>query len=156
MSDYKLVASHKHLPAMTAAEVDKVRELEAKLEQMPQLELTTHHIIHGGTYSRTVMMPAGSALTGALLTIPTSVIVCGRATVFIGERTLELDGYNVLPASAGRKQAFYAHTDVWLTMFCATDLQTVAEIEDSMTDEAGRLLSRRVAAENNLITITGE
>jgi len=150
-----LVASYNRLPAMSDYEIDKVRQLESILMELPQVDLETQHIIHGGTYSRTIMMPAGSALTGALLKIPTTLIVCGRATAYIGDRTLELDGYNILPGSAGRKQAFYAHTDVWLTMFCATAAETLETIENEMTDEADSLCSRLETA-NNLITITGE
>lgn len=151
----ELVVSHQRLPAMSADEIKKVRQLETLLAELPQVDLTTQHIIHGGTYSRTIMMPAGSALTGALLKIPTTVIVCGRATVYIGDNTIELDGYNVLPASAGRKQAFYAHTETWLTMFCATTSQTIEAIENEITDEVDLLCSRQETA-HNLITITGE
>lgn len=150
-----LVAAHPRLPAMTAAEVDKVRLLEKTLAKLPQVALDTRHTLHGGTYSRTIMMPAGSALTGALLKVPTTVIVAGRATVYIGDKTIELEGFNVLPASAGRKQAFYAHTDTWLTMFCATAAQSIEAIENELTDEVDLLCSRTSSATNQ-ITITGE
>lgn len=151
----ELVASHNRLPAMNSDEIGKVRELETLLMELPQVDLETQHIIHGGTYSRTIMMPAGAALTGALLKIATTLIVSGRVTVFIGDKTLELDGYNVLPASAGRKQAFFAHADTWLTMFCATAAGTLEAIEYEMTDEVDLLCSHKDTS-RNLITITGE
>jgi hypothetical protein len=151
----KLTTTHNRLPAMNADDIGKVRQLESLLAELPQVELETQHIIHGGTYSRTIMIPAGAALTGALLKIPTSLVICGRVTVFIGDKTLELTGYNVLPASAGRKQAFYAHTDTCLTMFCATEAQTIDAIETEMTDEVDLLCSHKDTS-TNLITITGE
>lgn len=150
-----VMPAYQKLPAMTVEDVAKVRMLETMLQGLPQLQLDTQHIIHGGLYSRTIMMPAGSALTGALLKIPTTVIVCGKATVFIGDKALELEGYTVLPASAGRKQAFYAHTETYITMLCATSAQSVDEIEQEMTDEFENLCSRN-DINNNLITITGE
>lgn len=151
----EVVTSHNRLPAMNENEIAKVRLMESMLAELPQVDLETRHIFHGGTYSRTIMIPAGAALTGALLKIPTTLIVSGRATVYIGGKTLELDGYHVLPASIGRKQAFYAHTDTWLTMFCATGAQTLEEIEAEMTDEVD-LLSSRKDTSTNLITVTGE
>jgi GNAT superfamily N-acetyltransferase len=153
--DQLVKTEQKRLPAMNAEEIGKVRQLESVLAELPQIDLETQHTIHGGTYSRTIMIPAGAALTGALLKIPTTLVVTGRTTVFIGDKTLELDGHNVLPASAGRKQAFYAHTDTWLTMFCATGAQTLEDIEAEMTDEVD-LLSSHKDTSTNLITITGE
>jgi hypothetical protein len=151
----EIVAAGKRLPTMNEEEIVKVRKLETLLAGFPQVDLETQHIIHGGTYSRTIMIPAGAALTGALLKIPTTLVVSGRVTVFIGDKTIDLDGFNVLPASTGRKQAFYAHTDTWLTMFCATEAHTLEDIEAEMTDEVD-LLSSHKDTSTNLITITGE
>ena len=83
------------------------------------------------------------AAWGALITIPTLLIMSGHATLFIGEEDVELTGYAVIPASAGRKQAIYAHADTLLTMLFPTAARTVEEAEQEFTDEPERLGSRR-------------
>lgn len=141
--------------AMTRREIDNVRQIETIATDMPQVPIVTEHVIHGGMYARTIMVPAGTMITGALIKVPTTLIVHGRCTVYIGDGPIELDGYNVLPASAGRKQAFLAHTDTWLTMMVATDAKDVEAAENYFTDEVELLGSHR-DVELNRIILTGE
>ncbi|MNJ15212.1 hypothetical protein D3C77_94540 [compost metagenome] len=142
------------LPTMNSDEVAKVRALESHLAQMPQVPITTQHHFHAGVYARTIRIPAGVMLTGALIRIPTLLILSGHATVFIGGEACELAGYHVLPGQAGRKQAFLAHTDTDLTMTFATQAKTVEQAEEEFTAETNLLLSRRQAT--NSICISGE
>lgn len=142
------------LPAMNNDEVAKVRALESQLAQMPQVPIATQHHFHAGVYARTIRIPAGVMLTGALIRIPTLLILSGHATVFIGGEAYELAGYHVLPGQAGRKQAFLAHTDTDLTMTFATQAKTVEQAEEEFTAETNLLLSRRQAT--NSICISGE
>jgi hypothetical protein len=143
------------LPAMSAAAVDKVRQLEAAQWNAPHAPLKTHHVLHGGVYARTIWLPAGAVITGALIKVPTTLTISGDVTVFIGDETIKLAGYNVIPASARRKQAFVAHTDAHMTMSFATSARTVQEAEREFTDEAHLLLSRR-QPEHDVVIITGE
>lgn len=151
----EIVDFKSRVPAMTGEAVGKVRALETLITGLPQTPISTHHVLHGGTYARTVMIPAGTVITGALVKVPTTLIVCGDCTVFIGEESIRVKGYNVFAASAGRKQAFNAHSDLFLTMVFATEAQTVEQAEDEFTDEAHLLLSRCDFAENHIL-ITGE
>lgn len=142
------------IPAMSEEAIAKVRLVEdLSLAQLPQLEIPTDHVIHGGLYARTIMIPANTLLTGALVKLPTLLIVQGDAAVYIGDDTLEVRGYNVVPAGAGRKQMFLARTDVYLTMIFPTDVMTVEEAERAFTDEYERLMSETAP---NHIVITGE
>lgn len=143
------------LPAMTAAAVDKARQLETALWNAPHSPLKTHHVLHGGVYSRTIWLPEGAVITGALIKVPTTLTIDGDVLVFIGDDTIRLQGYNVIPASAGRKQAFIAHADTHMTMSFATGARTVQEAEEEFTDEAHLLLSRR-QPEQDVVIITGE
>lgn len=151
----KLTAHTPPLPPMSNEAISKVRELEAIILDMPQADLTTHHVFHGGMYARTIMIPAGVVLTGALIKISTMVIVCGDVTVYVGDKAMELYGYNVIPASAGRKQVFLAKSDTWVTMLFPTDAVTVAEAEAKFTDEIDILASGGELCKN-VVTITGE
>lgn len=140
---------------MTESAIEKVRRLESDLLMSEQPELRTHHTLHAGIYTRTILLRAGQTITGALIKVPTTLTICGDVTVFIGNDAVELSGYNVIPASAGRKQAFVAHSDVHMTMAFATRASTVREAEDEFTDEAHLLLSRQ-QPQHDSIVITGE
>lgn len=143
------------LPAMGADAIEKARRWETAVWRAPQSVLKTYHVLHGGLYSRTVWLPAGAVIAGALIKVATTLTINGDVTVFIGEDTIELKGYNVIPASAGRKQAFVAHTDTNMTMTFASNARTVQEAEDEFTDEAHLLLSRQQTEPDSII-ITGE
>lgn len=131
------------LPAMSADDVGKVGRLEEHLRSLDQVQIETTHHFHAGMYARTVRIPEGVIITGALIRIATLLIVSGHATAFVGGESIELCGYNVLPASAGRKQVFFAHADTYLTMLFPTSATTVEEAEAEFTDETELLVSRQ-------------
>lgn len=131
------------LPAMSRDDVALVTALEREMMAMPQVEIETRHHLHAGLYARTIRIPAGVAITGALIKIPTLLILSGHATVFIGGESVEFQGYHVLAGQAGRKQAIAAHQDTDLTMLFATTATTVEQAEAEFTDETESLASRR-------------
>ena len=141
------------IPAMMPAALDAVYRFEEEMRKLPQIDMPTRHVIHGGMYARTITVPAGCAITGALIKRATLLIVNGDATVFVGEGSVRMQGYNVLAASAGRKQAFFAHGDTEITMVFPTCATSVAEAEREFTDEHELLMSH---ANANDILITGE
>ena len=147
-------ATRSAIAPMTPEAIDKVRQLEARTAELEQVEIPTDHVLHGGMYARTIKIPAGVLLTGAHIKRTTMLVISGHVTVFVGAGTIEINGYQVLPASAGRKQAFLAHADTFVTMLFPTEAASIEAAENEFTDEADRLLSRRQACES--ITITGE
>ena len=153
MSDIAL--STPSLPAMSEAGLAKVRALEDKALALPQVSTETHHVLHAGLYARTILLPGGTMITGALIKIATLVIVEGDVLVWLGNITKRLKGYNILPASAGRKQAFFSLDDSHITMIFPTDASDVESAEIQFTDEHDLLASRREDA-RNLTIITGE
>lgn len=141
------------LREMSDTEVSRVKALENEIIEKPQVELEMDHVIHGGMYARTCYVPAGVVFTGALIKIPTMVIVSGDVSVFVGDNVFRLGGYFVLPANTGRKQAFVAHADSTITMIFPTSGKTVEECEAEFTDEADRLMSR--GSDHNHVLVTG-
>lgn len=137
--------SNEHvLSAMTPEAVANVRSLESELLNMPNIRLPMWHLFHVGTYSRTAMIPAGCVATGALIKIPTLLIVSGHVSVYVDDsHVTELTGYHVLAGFAGRKQAFLAHSNTYLTMLFPTQAQTVNDAEREFTDETDLLLTNR-------------
>lgn len=143
MNSLQTFEAPKHIAAMGPAALDKVGRLESLALTLPQVAIRTEHTLHAGLYARTVMIPAGVVLTGALIKIPTVLIMSGDAIVHTDAGPLELHGYHVLSADAGRKQAFVALTETHLTMVFPTAATTVEEAEREFTDEYERLMTRR-------------
>lgn len=142
-----------NLPAMSPSAIDMVHALERVNAQREQVELAVDHVLHGGIYSRTVLIPAGVLLTGALIKVPTTLVIDGDVTAYTG-REIRWTGRNVVPASAGRKVAFVAHADTWLTMSFATKAKTREEAEREFTDDFALLASHK--SRMNSVLITGE
>ena len=147
------LATIRPIGAMRAEQIAQVQALEAALLDLPQVEVQTQHVFHAGLYGRTITMPPGAVLTGALIKRSTLLIVAGHCHMFGADGARILQGYHVLPASAGRKQAFHAIEATSMTMLFATDATTVEEAEREFTDEFDKLLSHQ---QRNDTTITGE
>jgi hypothetical protein len=135
--------------------VESVRQLESILLQLPQTNLSTQHLVHGGMSARTIFITAGTVLTGALTNLDNICVVCGDITVTTDDGAQRLTGFHVLPACAGAKRAGHAHADTWWTTLHCTDLTNVADIEDEMTDESDSLGTRRRLPTHEQILIEG-
>lgn len=133
------------LPTMGQNEVDAVRNLEAAAMDMPQVDIPTDHVFHAGLYARTIKIPAGVMLTGAQIKIPTVLIISGDTLVYGENGPVRYAGYHVCHGQGGRKQAFYALQDTFLTMLFATDATTTDAAEKQFTDEYDLLFSRKEA-----------
>ncbi len=151
----EVAISKDHIAAMSPEAIERVRKLEAEILKQPQTKIATHHLLHAGMYSRTIMVPAGIVLTGSLMKIATILIMSGTFAFFSADDPIVLRGYNILAGSPNRKQAGVAITDTWVTMLFPTNAKTVAEAEEEFTDEGHLLFSRYEDAINH-IAITGE
>lgn len=125
--------------------VDAVRRLEDLLLQCPQIDLHTHRMVHGGVAARTIFIPAGTVLTGALTNLDNTCVLYGDITVTTDDGPKRLTGFNVLPATAGAKRAGVAHSDTWWVTIHRTDLTDLDAIEDEMTGESAMLQTRTQA-----------
>jgi len=140
----ELILKNNIIPAMTDQDLQKVTELENEAFKYPQLSIEIQHVFHAGIYARTAILPENTLITGALLKVPTILIVNGDCTMFVGNESRRLTGYHVFSAAAGRKQAFVAHSRTELTMMFATQSTTVDQVEQEFTDDFMRLNSRKV------------
>ena len=150
-----LATNSSRIAVMSGAAIEKVRVVQNEMLKMPQVDLPVHHTLHGGMYSRSLVIPSGVALAGAFILVPTMLVVSGNVTVYANDQAYEINGYHVLVASAGRKQLFVAHSDTNMTMLFATTATTVEAAEDEFTSESSLLASRRYEDLNTTI-ITGE
>lgn len=140
---------------MSRVAIDRVRALETAARSLPQVGIATSHVFHAGLYARTITIPAEVLLTGALIKRATLLIISGHVAMYLEGGLVELAGYNVLPASAGRKQAFLARSETCLTMVFPSRAESVAQAEGEFTDEVELLFSRDPSFENTVI-MTGE
>lgn len=124
---------------------DAVAALERLVFEAPQVDLRTEHALMGGVYARTITIPAGTVLTGALHKKDHINIVEGDITVTTDDGPLRLTGYHVIAVKAGSKRAGFAHSDTKWTTVCHTELTDIEAIEDEMTDESARLQTRQLA-----------
>jgi hypothetical protein len=134
--------------------IEKIRVFEATIRPHEHtLQVQMEHILHGGMYARTARIAAGMLITSVLIKIPTMLVVNGKCCVYAGDKWYTLEGYNAMPASAGRKQIYVTLGPTEITMIFPSDAKTVEEAEAQFTDEAEQLLSRR--RDGDLITVTG-
>lgn len=142
------------LPPTTPDALEQVFVLEAQMSAMKQIPITTEHVLHGGVYTRTIKIPAGVMITGALIKIATTLTISGQADLIVGEgEKIGVDGFAVLPAEKNRKTVFLAKTDTFVSMAFATTAQTVEVAEREFTDETDKLKSHDNL---NVVTVTGE
>lgn len=136
------LSSTESLPSIPP-QLEAVRRLEEELYKLPQIDLHTMHQVFGGMCARTIFIPRGTALTGALTKRDNLCIVHGEILVTTDEGTVHLAGFNVLPAKAGAKRAGFALSDTIWTTIWTTELQDISAIEDEMTDESTMLQTRK-------------
>ena len=131
------------IPATVDAYMEATKAVESALKALPQVELETTHSLHAGIYSRTVRVPEGVMLTGALIKIPTVLTIVGSLTLTIGDHVEDVEGFRLFECAPGRKQVMLARSESYVTMAFATDAKTVEEAEEQFTDEFENLMSRR-------------
>jgi len=151
----ELVPVHTRLAPTSPAAIEKVRALTGILLQAPQTKFVTEHMLHGGLYTRTVRLPADTVCTAVLILVPTVLITSGKATIYSDDELIHVEGYRVLPGSAGRKIAFVTHSDFSMSMLFTSEAKTVDEAQKEFTPEH-ELLVPLDRADEHLVLITGE
>lgn len=141
MSDLALVA--RSLPPCTQSDLKVVEEIRERIGELEPVEVPTEGFFHAGTYVRSCLLKKGAVMSGAVIKVPTVLIVSGDCLMTVGSLVTHIQGYAVLRGEPGRSQVFRAFEDTFLTMFFATDAKTEDEAEREFTDEFDQLLSRR-------------
>lgn len=135
---------------VSISNANRVQELMLNLEQS---KITTIHSIYEGVYTRTIVLKAGEALVGALIKIPTTLLINGKVQITIDENNVkEINGFDVFLGYPNRKQIMFAHEDTSITMLFKTDAKTIEEAEEEFTDEYSLLMSRNSDAINVIYT----
>ena len=121
---------------------DLVSRLEGEALQLPQVDLGTKHVLAGKVYARTIFIPKGCTLTGALHKRDHVNIVSGDISVTTDEGIKRITGHVVLPTKAGMKRAGVAHEDTYWTTVCFTEESDLEAIEDDLVHDSHLLQTR--------------
>lgn len=114
------------------------------LQNLPQVDIEIKHDICGNLYSRYCFIPKDVVVVGALIKVPTMLIVNGDCIIFDGEKTQRVTGYKILEGQAYRQSAFRALEDTSLTMLAVVEgCSTVEEAEKFITDQSALLTNHR-------------
>lgn len=110
------------------------------------VEIGTWHHFADGLVARTILIPAGTCLTGAAHKAEHLNIACGDITVWTEQGMRRLTGYHVLASMPGAKRVGLAHADTWWTTVHANpdNERDTARLEDALVDDAHQLQARRV------------
>lgn len=91
------------------------------LAELPQEVIELKELLHCGMYLRLAKIPAGAVCVGKEVQVPTVSVVIGDITVSTDNGIQRLQGWNCLPALAGKKRIGVAHTDTyWATINTTT------------------------------------
>jgi len=130
------------------ASQDSIRVIERALLTLPQVDLNTTHALSGECYARTIVIPAGTMLTGAVHNKDHVNIMFGDITVSTDEGMRRLTGYHVLSTKAGMKRVGITHADTAWTTVMHTTLTDIKAIEDEATNESAMLQTRTLNLQN--------
>lgn len=122
--------------------------LESEILKLPQVEMPTEHSFCRGLYARTMRIPAGTVLTGAVHRDESFFVVrAGSLIVTDGGQSKTLHQGDMVVTPAGSKRAGVALTDVIVTTFHhnAAELRDPAELWDAFTLAAP---AQAIGAEN--------
>lgn len=123
------------IAALTPSELAAVRQAEDALKREPQLQIDIKETLHEGVYTRTAFVPENVVLSGALMKVPTTLLVIGRCVLTLSKGTAAVDGFASFTSPAGRKTLFRTLSATKLVMVFATKAQSLEEARKEFTDD---------------------
>lgn len=114
---------------VSAPSLADICQLQAAMQQMPQVDLPVEHTFLPGQYVRTLRMPAGSMVVGKRHRHRHLLVVTGHVTVRTEDGMVELVGTHVVDSMPGMKRAIYAHADSVLITTHLTEETDLERIE---------------------------
>lgn len=99
---------------------EKIFKFENMLLQLPQIVCPTTHDFCEGLYARTMFIPKGTALTGAIHRSENFLIIrSGDISVWTEHGMKRMKAGEMVVSGEGHKRVGYAHEDTLLTTFHA-------------------------------------
>lgn len=132
----------------TRAQIDRFEGMLLQAEAGGAgVELGTWHHFAAGLVARTIMIPAGTLLTGAVHKAEHLNICFGDIDVWTEAGMRRLTGYHVIPSLSGAKRVGRTHVDTWWTTVHLNpgNSRDVAALEDALVEDSRNLQTRRLA-----------
>jgi hypothetical protein len=125
---------HDSTQLQAAATRQGIERLEAAMRASPdQIELETRHTFGPGFYARTIVIPAGAALTGKVHATEHIFIVSrGDITLVTEDGRQRVQAPFQMVCRPGLKRAGYAHSEVECTNVHITDETDLARLEAAL------------------------
>jgi hypothetical protein len=119
---------------LSGAIEEKIEALESFMLECEQVEIPVSDSVTNGMYTREIIIPKGTLLTGRVHKYPyVDIMLSGDITVAIPGGVKRLVGANVCDGIPGRKRAGYAHEDTrWVTVH-RTDRIELEEMIEHLT-----------------------
>ena len=97
---------------------EKIEDMESVMLDLPQISIPVISNNINGMYTREILIPKGTLLTGAVhLFDYVDIMLSGDITVATQDGPVRYTGANVLHGKAGRKRAGWANEDTrWVTV----------------------------------------
>lgn len=138
----------------TREDIERFEDLLfARAAEHGEASFGTEHYHAEGLYGRSIVIKAGTVLVGAAHKFEHLNISVGDITVWTEGGMKRLTGTNVLRSLPGAKRVGFAHADTfWLTVHANTfGTVDVAELENALTEDPSRLVTRRPAIEGRVL-----
>lgn len=130
---------------------EQITRFEAVLLELERdgagVQLDTWHHFADGLVARTILIPAGTYLTGAPHKAEHLNVCFGDIEVWTEHGMRRLTGYHVIPSLPGAKRVGRTFADTWWTTvhLNPTNERDVALLEDALVEQSDQLQSRRLA-----------
>lgn len=114
------------------------------LQNVDPVDVPIDHSLCGNLYARHCLVPKDVVIVGALLKVPTAIIIHGDCIVYDGQRTQRITGYHVLMGQAYRQSMFRALEPTHITMLATVkNSNTPEDAEKQITDQHQLLTNHR-------------
>ena len=110
---------------------ERIMDLQAELEKLPQIVMPIKHQFCDGLYLRTIWVPAGTLVVTRIYKIEQANIISqGEVSIRSEFGGFRVNGPYIFTAKAGTKRAIYHHTNVMWTSVMPSNSRDIGKNED--------------------------
>jgi len=128
----EIISSYAALPVSECRAAFNTLEQELfKQEQIEECDYQLVEYLNGGMYGRQITVPENALITGRIYLFDhMEIMLSGEISILSADGGVtHYEGYNVIEAKAGKRQAGFAHKEtVWLTLNQAPDSIPLSEL----------------------------
>ncbi len=111
-----MLANYETLDLPQALTRDQMLRIEQRILQYPQVDMPTTHDFCDGVYARTMFVPSGTALTGAIHSGENFLFIRhGDITVWTEYGMKRVQGGEMIMSKVGSKRVGLTHADTLMT-----------------------------------------